>query len=274
MSRAVSQPGTSTRRSKNLPAAYSGSCTCASVPQPIDGPLLEQTEGVAVAVVDVPQPGLLLGRGQGDDDGAVGQAAVPGDLGDRRRVGRLLGRDRHRGSRQRAGRGRRCTALVLGAPDDRDDDCHRDQDDTTTSSPRCASPTGSSPLAAAAASPGGAARRAPATAAPTSASRRGPPRRAAWCAERSSPPTVGRRTWRFPGARDHVGEAPALSRLTTSSLACAPLPDQRSRHARRPAARYRRDAADHAAADPVRAASGGDRARRARGRPWCSCTGT
>ncbi len=83
---------------------------------PLRGPLLEQPEGVAVAVVQVAQSGLLLRGGQRDDRGPLGQPAGPGDGGDGGRVrGLLLGQGEGRAG-DGAATGHRGHALAVGVP--------------------------------------------------------------------------------------------------------------------------------------------------------------
>src|SRR5687767_13803407 len=54
------------------------------------GPLLEEAEGVAVAVVEVAQPRFLLGGGDRDDDRPLRQPALLGDVGERAGVAQLF----------------------------------------------------------------------------------------------------------------------------------------------------------------------------------------
>src|SRR5918993_2135450 len=99
---------------------------------PLGATLLEEAEGVPVAVVEIAQSRLLLGGRQGDDDGAVGQAAVTPDLSDDRGVPHLLLGHGDPGARQGAGTvgrtvgGRRLVPGVPGHADQRRGDEERD----------------------------------------------------------------------------------------------------------------------------------------------------
>ncbi|TFV91604.1 hypothetical protein E4P40_05445 [Blastococcus sp. CT_GayMR20] len=89
--------------------------------------LLEEAEGVPVAVVEVAQPRLLLGGGERDHDGPLRQSALLGDAGDGPRVRQLFLGQGQVGPDEGAPAGDPGDAAALGVPGQADQDGGCDQ---------------------------------------------------------------------------------------------------------------------------------------------------